>query len=147
PSFKRNRSVLYELPKEGGMSRRKRFEPLAVGSVGDDRIERVLVKDDGQQEIRFSWWPNGRFNRNPLVITESELLPLMSEAIRSRVVSDQFLRDLRTSLDRVVWPSPYSSSPVRGRWRVRTCPLQRAARRWKHATEGWTTFCKLKRFA
>jgi hypothetical protein len=74
--------------------RRTNFVPRAVATVGDDRIERVSVKDAARDEIRFSWWPNGRFSRNPLVITEDELLSLFREAIKADVFADPFLRDL-----------------------------------------------------
>jgi hypothetical protein len=63
------------------------------------RIERLYVKGEGQEEIRFSWWPDGRMANRPLDLPEDELLPLIREAIRAEVFSPEFLRELKATLD------------------------------------------------
>jgi len=71
---------------------------IATAEVGDVRIERILVKAEnggqGQDEIRFSWWPGGNMANRPLDIPEPVLLALMAEAIRQRVFTESFLQDL-----------------------------------------------------
>ena len=61
-------------------------------------IERIYVKAADQEEIRFSWWEGNRMMPRPLDLPESELLPLLQEAIRGGVFSDQFLSELREVL-------------------------------------------------
>lgn len=62
------------------------------------RIERILVKEKGREEIRFSWWPDGKFVIRPLDIPEDELLPLFRQAISKGVFSETFLDGLRVTL-------------------------------------------------
>ena len=38
-------------------------------------IERIFVKEHQQEEIRFSWWKDGRLAPRPLDLPESDLLP------------------------------------------------------------------------
>ncbi|WP_146144811.1 hypothetical protein [Phreatobacter cathodiphilus] len=78
---------------------------LARADIGGHRIERLLIKSKNEEEIRFSWWTNGRMANRPLDLSEAGLLPLMKEAIRERVFSDAFLRDLHSAL--------YDCRPVR----------------------------------
>lgn len=63
------------------------------------RIERLMMKADGAEEIRFSWWRDGRFQTRPLDLPESDLLPLFAKAIGADVFSDEFLRGLQTVLN------------------------------------------------
>jgi len=35
-------------------------------SIGDNRIERLFIKEHKQVEIRVSWWPDGRMANRPL---------------------------------------------------------------------------------
>lgn len=72
---------------------------IKTAEVNHCRIERLYVKGEGQEEIRFSWWPDGRMANRPLDLPEGELLPLMQEAMRAGVFSDDFLRGLRATLD------------------------------------------------
>jgi hypothetical protein len=70
----------------------------ATAEVGACRIERIFVKAEnggqGQEEIRFSWWPDGRMANRPLDVPEPLLLELMAEAIRCRVFTEPFLQGL-----------------------------------------------------
>lgn len=72
---------------------------IKTAEVNSCRIERLYVKGEGQEEIRFSWWPDGRMANRPLDLPETELLPLMREAISVGVFSDDFLRDLKSALE------------------------------------------------
>lgn len=72
---------------------------LARADVGGQRIERLYVKESGAEEIRFSWWKDGRMQARPLDLPEHELLALFREAVQQRVFSDHFIAVLRSSLD------------------------------------------------
>jgi hypothetical protein len=72
-----------------------------IKSVEDSfgaRIERLYVKKQGQDEIRFSWWKDGKLIPRPLDHPEVELLPLMQSAIKEGVFKDDFLRSLQAIL-------------------------------------------------
>jgi hypothetical protein len=62
-------------------------------------IERIYVKGAAQEEIRFSWWEGTRMMARPLDLPESELLPLIQEAIARNVFSREFLSKLRGVLN------------------------------------------------
>lgn len=64
---------------------------IVTAAIGDTRIERLYVKDEQQEEIRLSWWPNGNMANRPLDVTEEQLIALMAEGIRRGVLSAQFL--------------------------------------------------------
>jgi len=70
----------------------------ASAEVADCRIERIFVKAEndgkGQEEIRFSWWPEGRMANRPLDLPEEMLLELMGEAIHRGVFTEPFLQGL-----------------------------------------------------
>lgn len=61
-------------------------------------IERIFVKEYQRDEIRFSWWKDGRLAPRPLDLPESELLPLMKDAIKNGVFSPEFIAGLRDAL-------------------------------------------------
>ena len=72
-----------------------------IRSTGDEfgaKIERIYVKHLKREEIRFSWWKDGRFAPRPLDIPESELLPLMRKAIKEGVFTPKFVADLCDAL-------------------------------------------------
>lgn len=69
----------------------------ARDSIGQS-IERIFVKEHNQEEIRFSWWKNGNMVIRPLDLPESELLPLMQDAVRKGVFSPAFLKGLHEAL-------------------------------------------------
>jgi hypothetical protein len=71
---------------------------LATAEVNDCRIERLHVKGEGQDEIRFSWWPDGKMANRPLDLPEGLLLDLFRKAIEAGVFSDEFLRNLHSVL-------------------------------------------------
>jgi hypothetical protein len=64
---------------------------LASVAIGDNRIERLFVKDENQEEIRFSWWPNGNMANRPLDLPEEQLIALLARGIQGGVLSSLFL--------------------------------------------------------
>ena len=66
----------------------------ATAEVHDCRIERIFVKGEGQDEIRFSWWPDGNMANRPLDLPEPQLLELIAEAMRRGVFTEPFLQGL-----------------------------------------------------
>ena len=71
---------------------------LARADIGGQRIERLLIESEGVVEIRFSWWKDGCMQTRPLDLAEDELLPLLQEAIRQGVFSDEFVNVLKGAL-------------------------------------------------
>ena len=72
----------------------------ATAAIGDSRIERLFVKAENQEEIRLSWWPNGKMARRPLDMTEDLLVRLLAKGIREGVLSTRFLPRL---IERAGW--------------------------------------------
>ena len=63
------------------------------------RIERLFIKGENREEIRFSWWKDGRMQRRPLDLPEEQLLALMRLAIDDgNIFSASFLEALRAML-------------------------------------------------
>ena len=73
---------------------------IATAAVGEVRIERIHVKAEGQDEIRFSWWPDGKMANRPLDIPEHTLLSLFDQAMQQRIFTQRFLEDLHILLAR-----------------------------------------------
>jgi hypothetical protein len=76
---------------------------IATGSIAFDaanegKIERILVKENGQEEIRFSWWKDGRMMMRPLDLTEKDLIELLQKAIEHNVLTPDFRAKLRSLL-------------------------------------------------
>jgi hypothetical protein len=67
---------------------------LASIAIGDSRLERLFVKDENQEEIRLSWWPNGNMANRPLDIPEEQLIALLARGIQGGVLSSVFLPKL-----------------------------------------------------
>jgi hypothetical protein len=72
---------------------------LASADLGGYRIERLFLKEDLKQAVRFSDWRGGRFNPRALCLSENDLLILLGDAIAARVFSRPFLDELRVILD------------------------------------------------
>jgi hypothetical protein len=72
--------------------------PSGPGGKSSVAIERLHVKQADQVKIRFSQWAGSRMMPRPLDLPEEELLPLLDAAIRARVFSDEFTRELRRLL-------------------------------------------------
>lgn len=68
---------------------------IASASVNEARVERLFIKAKGQDEIRFSWWKDGRrLMPRALDLPEAELVELLSAGIDNDVFTDRFLADL-----------------------------------------------------
>lgn len=71
---------------------------LATAEIGENRLERLFIKETATEEVRFSWWKDGKMMMRPLDLPESELLPLLRQAIETGVFTDAFLRELHSLL-------------------------------------------------
>ena len=74
-------------------------DEIASADEGGARIERLRIRATGADEIRFSWWKDGRFQARPLDLPEDDLLRLLRKAIDERVFSAVFVENLRRMLD------------------------------------------------
>ena len=63
------------------------------------RLERLYVKQLGQEEIRFSSWKGGRMAMRPLDLPEADLLGLLRAGVANGVLSAGFVTALRTLPD------------------------------------------------
>jgi len=63
------------------------------------RIERLFVKEQEQEEIRFSWWKDGRIMMRPLDLSGRDLLSLLQRAIVQGVLPMDFIAGLRKILE------------------------------------------------
>lgn len=68
------------------------------GSEG--RVELLHIKELDEQEIRFSWWQDGRMLPRPLDLGEDALLTLMADGVANGVFSADFRAKLRDILAR-----------------------------------------------
>lgn len=62
--------------------------------VGENRIERLFIKEHQREEIRVSWWPKGRMANRPLDVSEADFIGLIAQGIADGVLSGQFLPKL-----------------------------------------------------
>lgn len=76
----------------------KARRPSASSPKSVSAIERIFVKKSKQVEIRFSSWQGAKMMPKPLALAEDDLLPLLTEAIRGAVFSEEFLTELRRTL-------------------------------------------------
>lgn len=70
----------------------------ATADIGGCRIERIFVKEQEQDEIRFSWWKDGAMMMRPLDLPEEQLLPLIVLAIRKGVFTEDFMQGLQAAI-------------------------------------------------
>jgi hypothetical protein len=56
---------------------------ITLGDGSEARIERIFVKSERQDEIRFSWWKDGKIVMRPLDLSEADLINLIGEAVRN----------------------------------------------------------------
>jgi len=62
------------------------------------RIEKLLIKETGEEEIRFSWWKEGKLAIRPLDLSEHDLITLFSDALAKEVFSEDFKSKLKSML-------------------------------------------------
>jgi hypothetical protein len=60
------------------------------------RVERLFVKGYGQEEIRFSWWKDGKMMTRPLDLPEEDFVALIREGVAQGVFSPETLAELKT---------------------------------------------------
>ena len=66
---------------------------------GDEaRIEKLHIKKTGEEEVRFSWWKDGKMLPRPLDLSENDLLLLLREAFSKDVFTPLFKESLRELL-------------------------------------------------
>lgn len=76
----------------------KYADEIAHADEGGARIERLKMRATGEEEIRFSWWKDGRFQARPLDLSEDELLRLIKKAIDGGVFTEGFVENLERML-------------------------------------------------
>jgi hypothetical protein len=64
----------------------------------ESRIEKLLLKT-GQEKIRLSSWNGGVVLPQPLVLSETELIELLHQAIHAGVLPLNFLGKLREKIE------------------------------------------------
>lgn len=62
------------------------------------RIERLHIKETGEEEVRLSWWKNGKMVPRPLDLSEDDLLILFRDALSKDVFTTAFRMVLRSML-------------------------------------------------
>jgi hypothetical protein len=67
-------------------------------SGNEARIEKLRIKETGEEEIRFSWWKGEKMVPRPLDISESDLVSLFRNALENIVFSGDFRSKLRSLL-------------------------------------------------
>lgn len=53
------------------------------------RLERLLIKSSGEEEIRLSWWKNGRMAQRPADLPEDDLVAMIAEGLRCGVLDPE----------------------------------------------------------
>lgn len=64
------------------------------------RLERLLIKETGVEEIRLSWWKNGKLMRAPADLPEDGLVELFRKGVRAHLFTQEFLAQLKSAIDR-----------------------------------------------
>ncbi|MGB7169073.1 MAG: hypothetical protein WBD32_08725 [Acidobacteriaceae bacterium] len=62
------------------------------------RIEKLYIKESGEEEVRLSRWKNGKMLPRPLDLSEDDLLILFRDALSKDVFTPAFRMVLRTML-------------------------------------------------
>ena len=66
---------------------------------GDEaRIEKLHVHQTGGQEVRFSWWRDGKMLPRPLDLSEEDLIALFRDALQKDVLTPAFRMKLKSML-------------------------------------------------
>lgn len=58
----------------------------------------MLIRASGEEEIRFSWWKNGKMVTRPLDLSENDLIEFFQSALDNEVFTAKFKSDLRDVL-------------------------------------------------
>ena len=84
--------------RDTGYAKELKSSSLPFGDGSEARIERLFIKQLGQEEIRFSWWKDNNIVTRPLDLSEEALIKLMARGIRDGVLSPKFLAALQVEL-------------------------------------------------
>lgn len=84
--------------RDTGYATELKSSSLPFGDGSEARIERLFIKQLGQEEIRFSWWKDNNIVTRPLDLSEEALIKLMALGIRDGVLSPKFLAALQVEL-------------------------------------------------
>jgi hypothetical protein len=68
---------------------------ITLGDGSEARLERIHVKTEDHEEIRFSWWKNGNIVMRPLDLCEDDLINLFHQAVVQHVFTPSFIGNLR----------------------------------------------------
>ena len=68
---------------------------LAHKNGSEDRLERLFIRADREERVRFSWWKKGKFMTRPLDLPEGDLLKLLRKGASAGVFTDRFLAGCR----------------------------------------------------
>jgi hypothetical protein len=70
-------------------------------SLGNEvgMIERLPINEDGQEQIRFSIWSQGKMLQRPPSLTEKELVSLLKAAMQAGILSRDFIRELHSVIE------------------------------------------------
>lgn len=71
---------------------------IDLGSDEKAVAERLELHEFGTEEVRFSWWKNGKFMTRPLDIAEEDWIKLLSESYKNGVLSSEFMKDLEKQI-------------------------------------------------
>jgi hypothetical protein len=62
-------------------------------------IDSLQIEETASGTVRISGWSQGKMLTHPLEINERELIRLLQKAIRARVLSEEFLSNLRSDFE------------------------------------------------
>jgi hypothetical protein len=73
---------------------------VAYEEGSEIRLERLLIKSTGVEEIRLSWWKDGKLMRAPADLPEEGLLELFRKGVRAHLFTPEFLNGLKAAISR-----------------------------------------------
>jgi hypothetical protein len=81
--------------KESAGAKKLASASVSLGNE-EGKIEKLQINEDGQEQIRFSVWSQGKMMQCPLSLTETELVVLVKAAFKEGVLSQHFIGELRS---------------------------------------------------
>ena len=66
----------------------------------EHRLERMWLKEDESEVIRWSWWKQGHLIPRAPHLTEAQLIALLDKGIEAKVFTPFFLRQLLLVMER-----------------------------------------------
>lgn len=73
-----------------------------VGTNEIAKAERILVKSDRKERIRFSWWPNNNYVPQALVLQEDEWIRLFDKAVKEDIFTQDFIKKMTKIFSNVI---------------------------------------------